>query len=1320
MKLTTYLVRGIYLLLSMITCIQVSSAQCDTNCEMQCIGQINVSLDQTCMTEITPAMGGNNIDPACNSEYTVKLYDENGVPLPGTVVGIEQNGKLITYQITENECGNKCWGKAFIEYKYPPQIECPDDLTVACGVVDLLDLPPATGGCADFDVVLLSQEKNLISCDPDYSSSIVRTYKATDEFGNYSTCSHTIFIERVDISDIIFPNDATISCSDTLIRFNENGFPIPWINHPLTGSGSGVPIICDPFITDGVYCVTNDDFSGVPLIPAGGAILINEIDGGYSTEYEVVEVTDDNNAALCNAILTYTDVEIPNVPCKRKFVRTWNVREWWCNQEFSNGDLQLITIVDDQAPHFTCPNDYTVSTDYECGGHVYLQPIEAYDVCDSELNYFVEYNSGVLNTNGGYVDLNLGTNVLNYVVSDGCYNQSSCQVTVTVRDNTEPVAVCEQFKVISISQSAQTLVFAEPFDNGSWDECGLDRFEVRRMDSLCVAADTLFGESVNFCCSDVNRDVRVVFRAYDWSGNYNDCMVTVDVQDKIAPELTCPEDRAIDCEEGYDINYLGLTFGEATVTDNCSETQEIHETVIADVSQCGVGIITRRFEILRPDSSVLASCKQSITVNNTSVFNPDNIIWPLNYEISDVCQTNDLDPQDLPDLHNYPVFPFQECTLLGYNHEDKMFTSPGGCIRIERYWTVINWCGTSDVGFDQFTSPTPQIIDIVNMTPPEIAPADSLFFESINISCLGDTVEIERTAMDDCDFLIWSYDIYDSADTIIYSGDTNYINVMLPVGEFHIVWRVEDGCGNSDTDTQYVSMINVKAPTPVCINGLSVNLVGMDLDSNGVVDAEMVEIWASDFDSGSSHSCGNPIVLSLSSDTTHKSTFFDCSHIGMTEVQLWATDALTGYQDFCRTYIEVLDNNQFDICNDSITTVTLSGDVFDENKRMIEGVEVVLANTSSTRMTDDSGQYAFENMPGGGSYEVVPMKNTDPLNGISTLDLVYIQRHILGLEKIESPYKLIAADINKSDAITAIDLIELRKLILGINQEIPTNLSWRFIEAEFEFVEPNNPWVSELPESYYIPQLVKSEKVDFIGVKIGDVNNSVITSLNDVDIDSRSNDVKKFEFSYVYTDNGILNQIEVFASEDYSLDGMQGTIELSNLNFVNMTSNQVGLNDGNFNKVNDNSVVFSFVNDYPVEINTNEPLFTINVNVTESFGRSSFDINSSQLKAELYSSKEVYNVDLQEKGQIDDNYEITIAPNPWSGSTTLSFNLAGPENVEISFFDVTGRRLHNTLLEGQQGINRLIVDKSQLNAEGLVYVRVFTKSGIKELKMIVL
>ena len=59
-------------------------------------------------------------------------------------------------------------------------------------------------------------------------------------------------------------------------------------------------------------------------------------------------------------------------------------------------------------------------------------------------------------------------------------------------------------------------------------------------------------------------------------------------------------------------------------------------------------------------------------------------------------------------------------------------------------------------------------------------------------------------------------------------------------------------------------------------------------------------------------------------------------------------------------------------------------------------------------------------------------KTDDYTNGVSTLDLVLIQRHIfLGLTKLDSPEKLLAADVNKDGKVTASDLVELRKLILA-------------------------------------------------------------------------------------------------------------------------------------------------------------------------------------------------------------------------------------------------------------------------------------------------
>ena len=91
------------------------------------------------------------------------------------------------------------------------------------------------------------------------------------------------------------------------------------------------------------------------------------------------------------------------------------------------------------------------------------------------------------------------------------------------------------------------------------------------------------------------------------------------------------------------------------------------------------------------------------------------------------------------------------------------------------------------------------------------------------------------------------------------------------------------------------------------------------------------------------------------------------------------------------------------------------------------------------------------------------MKDDNPLNGVSTYDLVLISKHILGLAPLNSPYKMIAADANKNNSITTTDIVEFRKLILGIYNELPNNTSWRFVDAEYAFPNPANPFQTYVP-----------------------------------------------------------------------------------------------------------------------------------------------------------------------------------------------------------------------------------------------------------------
>jgi hypothetical protein len=114
--------------------------------------------------------------------------------------------------------------------------------------------------------------------------------------------------------------------------------------------------------------------------------------------------------------------------------------------------------------------------------------------------------------------------------------------------------------------------------------------------------------------------------------------------------------------------------------------------------------------------------------------------------------------------------------------------------------------------------------------------------------------------------------------------------------------------------------------------------------------------------------------------------------------------------------------------------------------------------------------------------------------------MVLISFHINGTQSLNSPYKMIAADANKSNTITTLDIVEIRKLILGIYTEFPDNTSWRFVPKSFVFPNPQNPFVTIFPEKITLSSSMQNQ--DFVAIKVGDVNNSAsggnIISKNDV------------------------------------------------------------------------------------------------------------------------------------------------------------------------------------------------------------------------------
>ncbi|MBK7466966.1 MAG: hypothetical protein IPJ43_09135 [Saprospiraceae bacterium] len=135
-----------------------------------------------------------------------------------------------------------------------------------------------------------------------------------------------------------------------------------------------------------------------------------------------------------------------------------------------------------------------------------------------------------------------------------------------------------------------------------------------------------------------------------------------------------------------------------------------------------------------------------------------------------------------------------------------------------------------------------------------------------------------------------------------------------------------------------------------------------------------------------------------------------------------------------------------------------------------------------------SSPYYFLDLRKNTEYLIKPSRNDDFRNGVTTADIVKIQKHILGQESITNPYLLIAGDVNHTNSLTAADISEIRKLILGVVSEFKVAPSWTFVPKNYIFADPNVPWSA--PRNATIMLNEKAKIVDFISIKMGDINES--------------------------------------------------------------------------------------------------------------------------------------------------------------------------------------------------------------------------------------
>ena len=121
------------------------------------------------------------------------------------------------------------------------------------------------------------------------------------------------------------------------------------------------------------------------------------------------------------------------------------------------------------------------------------------------------------------------------------------------------------------------------------------------------------------------------------------------------------------------------------------------------------------------------------------------------------------------------------------------------------------------------------------------------------------------------------------------------------------------------------------------------------------------------------------------------------------------------------------------------------------------------------------------------SVDLQPFKTDAAVSGVSTSDLVLMSKHILATQLLLNDWQLIAADVNKNGSISTADIVETRKIILGLKTTFDKQMPWNFRVTNLNMP---NMTLGNMGSIKLFQPYQSDNKIDFQGVKIGDINGS--------------------------------------------------------------------------------------------------------------------------------------------------------------------------------------------------------------------------------------
>lgn len=1317
---------------------------------MVCNNRVNISLNEDCEATITPDQILEGGPYGCYDDFELIIINAAGDTIHDAPhAGIDDIGSEFTVTVYNPENGNSCWGTVLIEQKLEPTVVCPADTVVPCTHEthpDFTGYPFVTSCEPSIDIVYQDVISDNGACG-EPRREIQRRWTITDESGNEVICNQSIFIDRFDLTLVEFPMDFTTINDKALSCYN-----VARDSSLIEPAATGFPTILGVTLDPDEQTLCDYTLSHWDKINEGCGNSFTVLRHWQILDV-CAEIEEGVNPVHHTQFIHVADLTPPVVSYPEDL--TLNTEVFNCVSSWAIPD----PVVEDCSPfnyRVTATNGTIIDlnpgfvlTDLGEGETMLTYAIEDFcgNITRHEVNITVIDNIPPTPVCDEFTVVSLTT--------DGVAKASAESFDDGSHDNCGPV----YFKVIKRRDLCGTNDGLDAPFNGCASCAGQNGDD----DSLAVGEQIYFDDYVEFCCEEVDERLMVVLRVFDkdpgegpvapsrmeFGGDlyqtFNDCEVEALIEDRLPPFIACPPNLTISCDYSYDLDSISRledrTFGtvvlndadrqqvivpghgnpvysdnhvfgmDGLAADNCDITLSLNVTT--ELS-CGTGVINRTFTAT-DQSGNETSCTQRIFFESFDPFGLDDIDFPRDVTITDECVDQIIEN---PALTGEPDWGADVCSDVLLSSEDEIFyDDPDACVKIFRTWKLIDWCQYDEnTGAGVFEDL--QIIKIANEQGPEITGCEDVeLCDSAATGCLT-FVDLVINATDDCtadESILFSYEVdnffEDDGDPDNFVADIpstpfatasaggNDASGTYPFGRHKIRWTVRDGCGNETVCEYIVDLSDCKKPSPKCFSGI----VTVLMESSGEV-----TIWASDFDAGSDDNCGG-VTASFSEDVDDTNLTFTCEDLGQTSVMVFFTDE-SGNQDFCETFLFIQDNTGICGSADGSIEGAVRTSLDDPLENAEVRLEAVQGSDNREMMSREDGSYGFFNVPFNSDYIISGFKNDDPTNGITGLDLVAIQTHLLGSRRFTSPYQYIAADVNNSESVSAADLVQLRQLLLGLIPEFPNNTSWRFLDAETAFDDEEHPW--PLDEEIYVEDFNASGLVglDLTAVKVGDVNNSARTTGLQPTTDRASG-----ESLILYThdlDIKMGDRVKVDVMCDHFSDflGMQFALSWNTdmVRLMDWTGQELDVRSGvHVNDSQEGEWKISWSDPSPNTMDEESVLFTMEF-VSNYAGNLSdiLKINDALLASEAYDHDlEIYGVQLDfidASNVTDDVWTLgQNSPNPFDGITSIPFHLAQEADVSLKFSDIHGRLANTKQAHLPQGDHQMQVTRSELGRPGV-------------------